>query len=272
MSQPRRIAAFRALHERPGTFLIPNPWDVGSAKLLANAGFEALATTSAGAAWCVGKADGGMTRDETLAHCAMIAAATSLPVNADLENCFAHDPSGVAETIRLAGATGLAGASIEDASGDAAKPIYDFDHAVERVRAGVAANAKLAQPMLITARAENFLHGRKDLADTIKRLQAFEAAGADVLYAPGLAAIGDIEAVIKAVRRPVNVLMSTFNADLTLAQLMAAGAKRISVGGSLARAAYGEMLRAAQAMKERGDFTYVKQAPSAQGLNKLMGG
>ena len=189
MSTADTIAKFRALHERAGTFIIPNPWDIGSARLLADIGYEALATTSAGYAWSRGKPDGGISRDEMLAHCAEIVAATPLPVNADLENCYAHDPAGVAETIRLAGATGLAGASIEDSTGDAAKPIYDFDLAVERVRAGIAANRALATPMLICARAENFLNGRKDLADTIKRLQAFEAAGADVLYAPGLATI-----------------------------------------------------------------------------------
>lgn len=270
MTQTEKIAAFRALHQRKNTFLIPNPWDIGSTRLLTEAGFEALATTSAGAAWSIGKPDGGMTRDETLAHCRGLVAATRLPFNADLENCFAHDPAGVAETIRLAAATGLAGASIEDSSGDKAKPIYDFDHAVERVRAGVEANAKLACPMLITARAENLLHGRKDMADTIKRLQAFEAVGADVLYAPGLATLDDIAAVIAAVKRPVNVLMGSWAPDLTFAQLEAAGARRISVGGGLARAAYGEMLRAATAMKEAGTFAYIKAAPPAPHINAVM--
>lgn len=268
MSVAATIARFRALHERPGAFVIPNPWDIGSARMLADIGYEALATTSAGFAWSRGKADGGVSRDEMLAHCAEIVAATPLPVNADLENCFAHEPAGVAETIRLAGATGLAGASIEDATGDAAKPLYDFDLAVERVRAGVAANRALPVPMLITARAENFLNGRKDLADTIKRLQAFEAAGADVLYAPGLATLADIRAVTSAVKRPVNVLMGSWNPDLTLAELEAAGAKRISVGGGLARAAYGEFLRAARAIKDSGVFTYVKNAPSTPEINK----
>lgn len=267
MSTADTIAKFRALHERAGTFIIPNPWDIGSARLLADAGYDALATTSAGYAWSRGKPDGGIARDEMLAHCAEIVAATPLPVNADLENCYAHDPAGVAETIRLAGATGLAGASIEDSSGDTEKPIYDFDLAVERVRAGIAANRALATPMLICARAENFLNGRKDLADTIKRLQAFEAAGADVLYAPGLATIEDIRTVINAVNRPVNVLVGSGNPDLTLAQLQAAGAKRISVGGGLARAAYGELLRAAKEIKDKGVFTYVKSAPPTPVLN-----
>ena len=262
------IARFRALHERPGAFVIPNPWDIGSARLMADAGFEALATTSAGYAWSVGKPDGGVGRDEMLAHCAVLVAATPLPVNADLENCYAHDPAGVAETIAMAAATGLAGASIEDSTGDPAKPIYDFDHAVERVRAGVAANRAKPAPMLITARAENFLHGRKDLADTIKRLQAFEAAGADVLYAPGLASLDDIRAVTSAVKRPVNVLMGSWSPDLTLPELEKAGAKRISVGGGLARAAYGEMLRALGDIKTKGIFTYVKTAAPAPQLNK----
>lgn len=267
MSTADAIARFRALHERRKAFVIPNPWDIGSARLLADIGFEALATTSAGYAWSVGKPDGAVSRDQMLEHCAQLAGATLLPVNADLENCYAHDPAGVAQTIRLAAATGVAGASIEDASGDPAKPIYDFDHAVERVRAGVEANRAQPTPMLICARAENFLNGRKDLADTIRRLQAFEAAGADVLYAPGLATLDDIRTVVAAVNRPVNVLMSSFNPNLTLAELEAAGARRISVGGALARAAYGELLRSAQAIKDTGAFTYVTSAPPSAKLN-----
>lgn len=269
-NQTERVAAFRALHERPGAFVIPNPWDIGSAKLLAVHGFEALATTSAGFAWSIGRPDGGITRDQSLAHCADIVAATPLPVNADLEKCFADEPAGVAETIRLAGATGLAGASIEDASGDVQAPIYDFDLAVARVRAGVAASKALTVPMMITARSENFLHGRKDLADTIRRLQAFEAAGADVLYAPGLSTLDDIRAVTSAVRRPVNVLVGGFNAGLKMPELEKAGAKRISVGGGLARAAYGEMLRAAAEIKDKGTFTYVKTAAPAGDLNTIL--
>ncbi len=268
MSTTDTIARFRALHERPGAFVIPNPWDIGSARLLADMGFEALATTSAGMAWSLGKPDGAVARDVVLDHCARIVQATPLPVNADLENCFAHDPAGVAHTIRLAAGTGLAGASIEDSSGDPDKPIYDFDLAVERVRAGVEANRGHPVPMLITARAENLINGRKDLPDTIRRLQAFEAAGADVLYAPGLATLDEIRAVISAVKRPVNVLMGSANPDLTFDELQKAGAKRISVGGGLARAAYGEMLRAARDIKEKGIFTYVRNAPPGPKLNK----
>ena len=267
MSTTDAIARFRALHERQKAFIIPNPWDIGSARLLADVGFEALATTSAGYAWSVGKPDGAVSRDQMLEHCAQIVAATPLPVNADLENCYAHDPAGVAQTILLAAGTGLAGASIEDSTGDPAKPIYDFDLAVERVRAGVEANRAQPTPMLICARAENVLNGRTDLGDTIKRLQAFEAAGADVLYAPGLASLQDIRTLIDAVNRPVNVLMSSFNPNLTLTELEAAGARRISVGGGLARAAYGEMLRAAQDMKDKGTFTYVNSAPPSGKLN-----
>ena len=269
--QAEAVATFRALHARPGAFVIPNPWDVGSARLLAGLGFEALATTSAGHAWSLGRPDGGVTREEAMAHCRDIAAATPLPVNADLENCFADDPAGVAHTITLAGATGLAGASIEDArghtGGQGGNPIYDFELAVARVRAGVAANRALPVPMLITARAENFLHGRRDLADTIKRLQAFEAAGADVLYAPGLSTLDEVRAVTAAVGRPVNVLMSGFNARLTVAELTAAGVKRISVGGALARAALGGLLRAAAEIREHGTFTYVETAATVPELN-----
>lgn len=267
MSTADAIARFRALHERPGAFVIPNPWDIGSARLLADLGFEALATTSAGFAWSVGRPDGGVGRDEMLEHCAQIVGATPLPVNADLENCYAHDPAGVAQTIRMAAATGLAGASIEDASGDPKQPIYELEHAVERVRAGVAANRAHPVPMLITARAENFLHGRKDLADTIRRLQAFEAAGADVLYAPGLATPDEIRTVTAAVKRPLNVLTGTWCPDLTFTEIEAAGAKRISVGGGLARAAYSEMLRAARDIKEKGSFAYIKTATPTPQLN-----
>ena len=266
-TRAQSVATFRALHARPGAFVIPNPWDVGSARLLAGLGFEALATTSSGHAWSLGRPDGGVTRAEALAHCRDIAGATALPVNADLEKCFADDPAGVAETITLAGATGLAGASIEDASGHGDSPIYDFDLAVARVRAGVEANRALDVPMLITARAENFLHGRKELADTIRRLQAFEAVGADVLYAPGLATLDEIRAVTSAVGKPVNVLMSGFNSKLTVPELAAAGVKRISVGGALARAALGGLLRAAREIRDSGSFTYVEAAATTPELN-----
>lgn len=267
-SQQEKSARFRALHQRPGAFVMPNPWDIGSARLLASLGFEALATTSAGFAWTLGRPDGGVSREEALAHCRAICAAVDVPINADLENCFADAPDGVADTIRLAGATGLCGASIEDATGDPARPIYDFDLAVERVRQGVAANIGLPVPMMITARAENFLHGRRDLADTIARLQAFEAAGADVLYAPGLATLEEFKAVISALKRPFNALVGGHNADLTTAQIAEAGARRISIGGALARAALGAMMQAAREIKDQGDYTYAKSAMPAGEINK----
>jgi len=270
LTHTERLRRFRALHGRPGAFVMPNPWDIGSARLLAHAGFEALATTSAGFAWSRGRPDGGITRKEALAHCREIAAATDLPVNADLENCFAHEPEGVAETIRLAGATGICGASIEDATGDPTAPIYDFDLAVERVRQGVAANRALPSPMLITARAENFLHGRRDMADTIRRLQAYEAAGADVLYAPGLATLEELRTVIGALQRPFNALVGGWNVDLTVSDLAGVGAKRISVGGALARTAIGALMRAAAEIRGEGRFTYAKAATPSGEINGIL--
>lgn len=268
-SHEERVGRFRALHERAGAFVIPNPWDVGSARLLAHAGFEALATTSAGFAWTRGRPDGGVTREQALDHCREIAAATELPVNADLENCFAHDPAGVAATILLAGATGICGASIEDATGDPAEPIYDFETAVERVRQGVAASRALPVPLVITARAENFLHGRKDITDTIRRLQAFAEAGADVLYAPGLATLDAFRAVIGAINRPFNALVGAWNPDLTVGDLAAVGAKRISVGGALARTAIGALMRAADEIRSAGTFTYAKAATPSGEINRI---
>ena len=271
LSHAEKANRFRALHERPGTFIIPNPWDVGSARLLEHVGFEALATTSAGVAFNVGRPDGHITRDEKLAHCRDVCAATDLPVNADLEKCFADDPAGVAETIRLAAATGLAGGSVEDSTGDPAKPIFDFDLAVERVRAAVAAARAQPIPFMLTARAENLLHGRKDMADTIKRLQAFEAVGADVLYAPGLSTIEEVRAVVTAVKKPVNVLMIGAAKEFTQASLAAAGVKRISVGGGLSRIAYGAVLTAAQEMKDKGTFSFTFSGVSNKELNGIFG-
>src|SRR5919108_1474233 len=207
-TQAQKADAFRALHARPGAFIIPNPWDAGTAKLLASLGFEALATTSLGLSNMLGRVDGTMTvsRAEVLDNCRAIADATDLPVSADLENGYAHEPRAAAEMIRLAAEAGVVGGSIEDATGDEAKPIYDFQHAVERVQAAVETARSLPFPFTLTARAENFLHGRRDLADTIRRLQAFQEAGADVLYAPGLATRQEIAEVVRSVARPVNVL------------------------------------------------------------------
>jgi len=262
-----KSAAFRALHERPGAFVIPNPWDAGTARLLAGIGFEALATTSLGLANTLGRADGtgAVSRDEVLANCRAIAGATDLPVNADLENGYADEPEAAAGMIRLAAEAGVVGGSIEDATGDPLKPIYDFELAVERVRAAVAVARALPTPFMLTARAENLLHGRRDLDDTIRRLQAFEAAGADVLYAPGLRDLASIRTVTSAVGRPVNVVMSSADPSITVAQLALAGVKRISVGGALSRLALAAFLKGAREMKEQGSFTYMRDTvPSAE--------
>lgn len=266
--------AFRTLHERAGTFVIPNPWDAGSAKMLAALGFEALATTSAGAAFSLGKADGDgtVTRDEILANAAGIIAATDLPVSADLENGYGDDTSVCAETILLAAKTGLAGGSIEDSTRRPEDPIYSFDLAVARVRAAAQAAHSLSVPFTLTARAENFLHGRNDLKDTIRRLEAFADAGADVLYAPGLKTREEIEAVVRAVApRPVNVVLGLSNTSLTVADLTLIGVKRISVGSVLARAAYGAFMRAAVEIREKGTFDFAAEAIPFAKLNALFG-
>ncbi len=266
-----KAAAFRALHERPGAFVIPNPWDAGTARLLASLGFEALATTSLGLANALGRPDGtgAVSRDEVLANCRAIAGATDLPVNADLENGYADEPRAAAEMIRLAAEAGVTGGSIEDATGDPSKPIYDFELAVERVRAAVEVARSLPAPFMLTARAENFLHGRRDLDDTIRRLRAFEAAGADVLYAPGLRDLASIRTVAAAVGKPVNVVMSAADPSLTVAQLALAGVKRISVGGALSRLALAAFLKGAREMRDRGTFTYMHDTVPSAELRKI---
>jgi 2-methylisocitrate lyase-like PEP mutase family enzyme len=266
-----KAAAFRALHARPGAFVIPNPWDAGTARLLASLGFEALATTSLGLANSLGRVDGAgaVSREEVLANCRVIAEATDLPVNADLENGYADEPKAAAEMIRLAAQAGVVGGSIEDATGDKDKPIYDFELAVERVRAAVEVAHSLPVPFMLTARAENFLHGRRDLDDTIRRLRAFEAAGADVLYAPGLKDLATIRTVASAVGKPINVVMSAADPSLTVAQLAEAGVKRISVGGALSRLALAAFLRGAREMKEQGGFTWVRDAVPSSALRSV---
>jgi len=259
--QARKAAAFRALHQRPAAFVIPNPWDAGTARLLASLGFEALATTSMGYAFSTGRLDNTLTRDETLAHAASLVAATPLPVSADLENGFGDSPETVAETIRLAASTGLAGGSIEDASGREDSPIYSLDEAADRIRAAAEAARSLPFPFTLTARAENYLHGRPDLADTIARLQAFQEAGADVLYAPGLRTLEDISQVVREVDRPVNVL--ALEGVPPVAELAEAGVSRISVGGAFAFAALGAVVSAAAELREQG--TYGFRAGSAAG-------
>lgn len=278
ISQIDKAKTFRALHKLPatpgapieasgpGAFIIPNPWDAGGARILAAFGFQALATTSAGFAFSLGRQDGAVTRDEVLAHCRSIADATDLPVAADLENCFGDDPKTVAETIRLAGATGIVGGSVEDASSDDRHPIYDHKLAVERVAAAVEAARALPFPFTLTARAENFLHGHADLDDTLRRLQAFAEAGADVLYAPALPNLEAIRAVCGAVApRPVNALAGIKGLAFSVDELTAAGVRRISLGGVLSRVAFGALIGAAQEMKEKGTFNFVEQAaPSAK--------
>jgi 2-methylisocitrate lyase-like PEP mutase family enzyme len=271
-SQARRAEAFRALHQRPRIFAIPNPWDAGSAKILAALGFEALATTSAGLAFSLGKPDGqrALSRDETLANARAIVDATPLPVSADLENGFGDAPEACAETIRLAAAAGLAGGSIEDATGRADAPIYPFEAALERVRAAVAAARALPLPFTLTARAENFLHGIADLKDTLRRLEAYADAGADVLYAPGLTKLDDIAAVVRAVApRPVNAVMGLAGATTSLAALEQIGVRRVSVGSALARAAYGAFLRAAREIREQGTFGFADAAVPFADINAM---
>lgn len=269
LTQDEKGRAFRALHQRSRAFIIPNPWDVGSARILAQLGFEALATTSMGYAFSIGRRDGNITRDEALAHARQIVAATPLPVSADLENCFGDGPEVVAETIRMAAETGLAGGSIEDFSGHADRPIYAVEDAVDRVAAAAEAAHAIPFPFTLTARAENYLHGRPDIKDTIKRLQAFQEAGADVLYAPGLATREDIAAVVSSVDRPVNVVMGLRGVQVTLAELSAMGVKRVSVGSSLARTALGAFLRAAREMLEHGTFSFAKDAANPQEIGAM---
>jgi 2-methylisocitrate lyase-like PEP mutase family enzyme len=266
-----KAAACRALHERPGAFVIPNPWDAGTARLLASLGFEALATTSLGLANSLGRVDGtnGVSRAQVIENCRVIAAATDLPVNADLENGYAHEPRPAAEIIRLAAGAGISGGSIEDATGEADKPIYDFQQAVERVQAAVEVARALPVPFLLTARAENLLHGRPDLDDTIRRLQAFEKAGADVLYAPGVRDLATIRTVVSSVTKPVNVVMSAADPDLTVAQLASVGVKRISVGGALSRLALAAFLKGAREMAERGAFTWMRDTVPSKELKDV---
>jgi len=268
-TQAEKGATFRALHERKQAFIIPNPWDIGSARLLAHMGFEALATTSMGYAFSVGKMDGAVGRDEMIAHVGELAGATDLPVSADLENCYADEPKAAAETIKLAAAAGVVGGSIEDSTGRPEQPIYEFAQAVDRVRAAVAAARSLPFPFTLTARAENYLHGRPDLKDTIKRLQAYQEAGADVLYAPGLRSKEDIAAVLSSVDRPVNVLMGLQGVLLTMDELSKMGARRISVGSALQRTALGAFLRGAREMREKGTFTFASEAANPKEIKEI---
>jgi 2-methylisocitrate lyase-like PEP mutase family enzyme len=271
-TREEKVETFRALHERPGIFLIPNPWDAGSSRILTALGFEALATTSAGYAFSAGRSDatGSLTREGLLANAKEIADATHLPVSADMQNGFGDSPEAAAEMVRLAAAAGLAGGSIEDHGDDAGQPIYDFKLAVERI----AAAAEMARKVrfFLTARTENYLHGRPDLDDTIKRLKAFAEAGADCLYAPWLPDLETIRRVCAAVPKPVNVLMGLKGATYSVQDIEKAGGKRISVGGSLARAAYAGFVKAAREMKEKGTFTYSQDAIPHAEMERYMEG
>ncbi len=260
---------FRALHERDRAFIIPNPWDIGTARLLAHLGFEALATTSAGYAFSAGKRDGSIGREETMAHAAAIVSATALPVSADLENGFGDTPEIVAETIRLAAESGLVGGSIEDVPRRANSEVYELQHAADRVRAAAEVVRGLPFPFTLTARAENFIVGRPDLKDTLARLQAYQEAGANVLYAPGLSSKDDIGAVVRSVDRPVNVLMGMQGVQLSLAELSAVGVRRVSVGSALCRAALGAFLRAAREMQEHGTFSFAEEAVSYRDISAM---
>ena len=267
-TQLEKAQTFRALHERDGAFVIPNPWDIGSARLFEALGFEALATTSSGFAYSLGRKDGQVSREEKLAHCRALCEASDLPVSADLENCFADDPEEAAKTIALGAEAGLVGGSIEDATGDPAKPIYDFNHAVERVAAAVEVAKSLDIPFVLTARAENFLYGRRDMDDTIRRLQAFESAGADVLYAPGPSTLDETREITGALTRPVNMLVTPFK-GVTVAELAEAGAKRISIGGAMARAVIGTLVRGSRQMLDQGRFDWMADMLPTPDIDEL---
>jgi len=266
-----KAATFRALHDRPGAFIIPNPWDAGTARLLAALGFEALATTSLGLANMLGRPDSRVSRAEVIENCRAIVDATDLPVNVDLENGFAHGPDEAAEAVRLAAEAGAAGGSIEDFTGDRDDTIYDFELSVARVKAAVAVARARPVPFLLTARAENLIRGRNDMADTIRRLQAYEEAGADVLYAPGLRNCAEVRQVVSALKRPFNVVTGWLDPDITAGQLAEAGAKRISVGGALSRLALATFVDAGRAMKEQGSFAWMPQMLGIAEMQRLLG-
>ena len=268
-TQHDKALRFQALHRRPGAFLIPNPWDAGSARLLAGLGFEAFATSSAAAAGVLGRRDGQMTREESLANARIIVDATDLPVAADLEHGFGDDPATAAETIRLAADIGLVGGSIEDArADDREKPIYDLSHATERVAAAVEAARSLPFPFTLAARAENFVRGNPNLEDTIKRLVAYEKAGADVLFAPGLPDLDAVRAVCSAVSKPVNFAVGGRGRSFSVAELVDAGVKRISFAASFYRAAMTGLADAAREAQEKGTFNYVDRAMTTPELNR----
>jgi len=271
-SQSEKAQRFKALHERPGCFVIPNPWDAGTAKILTLLGFEALATTSGGLAFSLGKVDSGaITLEETLTNARQIIAASPLPVTCDLESGYSTTLEGIAKTITLAAEAGLVAGSIEDATRNNAEPISEINRAAERVSAAVEAANKLPFPFLITGRAENYLYGRPELKDTIKRLQRYQEAGAHVLFAPGIIKLEDIKTVISEIDRPLNVIMGIAGANITVSDLAAIGVKRISVGSALSRAALGGFINAAKEIKEQGTFIFANTAAPYKDLNDMLG-
>jgi len=271
LSQTEKAARFRALHEGPGAFVIPNPWDMGSARVLAGLGFQALATSSAAAACSIGRKDGSLSREEALAHARLIAGATDLPVSADLERGFGDPPEAVAKTIRLAAEAGLVGCTIEDTTGNPQHPLYDFSFAVERIAAAAEAAHALPLPFLLTARAHNLLYAFPSLDETIQRLQAFEKAGADVLFAPGLPDLDAVRTVCRAVSRPFNFMVGIKGKSFSVRELAAAGVRRISLATSLYRAAMTGLLNAAREVQDAGQFGFLDGSVTTAELNKLMG-
>jgi 2-methylisocitrate lyase-like PEP mutase family enzyme len=268
-TQSEKASRFRALHQKPSVFFIPNPWDVGSARILSQLGFEALATSSAASAAVFGRRDGEVMRFEALAHAESIVNATSLPVSADLENGFSDDPEGVAETVRLAGNLGLAGCSIEDATRNRRKPIYDIESATDRIAAASEAAKSFPFPFMLTARSENYVRGITDLEDTIKRLVAYEKAGADVLFAPGLPDIEAVREVCSAVSKPVNFMVGVRGKSFAAAELAEAGVKRISFASSLYRAAITHLINVATEIKKSGTFNFLEETITTSDLYKF---
>jgi len=271
VNQHEKAERFRALHDGPGAFVIPNPWDVGSARILAGLGFQALATSSAASASAVGRRDGKLTRDEALAHARVIVNATDLPVSADLEKGFGDAPEIVAETIRLAAGVGLVGCTIEDTTGNSDHPLFDFSLAVERIAAAAQSARALPFPFMLTARAHNLLYANPSLDETITRLQAFEKAGADVLFAPGLPDLAAVRAVCSAVSKPFNFMVGIKGKSFSVGELAAAGVRRISLATSLYRAAMTGLLDAAREVKDTGRFGFLERAVTTPELNQLMG-
>jgi 2-methylisocitrate lyase-like PEP mutase family enzyme len=271
-TQQEKAAAFKKLHEGGKAFVIANAWDAGSAKILAGLGFAALATSSGASAGILGRVDGKVTREEALAHAKGICAATDLPVSADLEKGFGDAPSDAAETIRLAASVGLVGGSIEDATGRKEQPLYGFDEAVQRVAAAVKAARALDFPFMLSARSENFLRGNPDLDDTIRRLQAFEKAGADVLFAPGLPDLAAVKKVCASLQKPFNFMVGIPGKSFSVAELEAAGVRRISLATSLYKMAMTGLVEAATEVKEKGTFGYLTRAISTPDLRRFMEG